>query len=294
MDANPTESTTFRFQVYFSEPVTGVDKTDFGLTVTGDISGETVSSVTGSGISYVVTATVASGYGDLRLDLIDDNSILDGTSNTLGGASIGDGNYVSGENYTRIATLTLTTPSVGTKDGWILESAETSNQGGTMNSTDNLLYIGDNAQNKQYRSFLSFNTIGLPNNAVVTKVQLKIMIQGFAGGNMFTPTKTLGNLVMDINNPYFGNSTNLVASDFQAAANKNSVGVLGSLPATGWRTITLKSTAYSFINLTGMTQFRLRFQKDDNDDLGADYLTIYSGDAPTASRPQLIVKYYIP
>lgn len=50
-----------------------------------------------------------------------------------------------------------------------------------------------------------------------------------------------------------------------------------------------------YIHLIGFTQFRLRFQKDDNDDMGADYLKFYSGNAGTASyRPQLIVEYYVP
>jgi len=293
MDSNPSGAATFRFQVYFSEPVTGVDETDFDLTVTGNITGETVSSVSGSGISYVVTATVADGYGDLRLDLIDDNSILDGTSNPLGGASAGDGNYTSGEKYTRVVVVSLNALSIGTNDGWILESSETSNQGSTMNSTANLLYVGDNAQDKQYKSILSFGTAGLPDDAEIIKVQLKIKIQGFAGGNMFN-TKILGNLLMDIRRPYFGSNANLVVGDFQAAAGRNSVGVLGSASGTGWRTITLNSTAYGFVNDEGTTQIRLRFTKDDNNDNGADYLKIYSGNAPEASRPQLIVEYYIP
>jgi hypothetical protein len=39
----------------------------------------------------------------------------------------------------------------------------------------------------------------------------------------------------------------------------------------------LSSTTRYNINKTGTTQFRLRFQKDDNDDLAADYLKFYSG-----------------
>jgi len=186
-----------------------------------------------------------------------------------------------------------TIKSIGTQDGWILESSETSNKGGTMNTTSNLLYVGDNAQDKQYRSYLSFNTVGLPDDAVITSVKLKIKIQGYVGGNMFTPTKTLGNLMMDIREPYFGTNANLAVSDFQSAVSRNAVGVVGSA-STGWRTVTLKSTAYQYINLTGKTQFRLRFQKDDNDDLGNDYLRIFSGNAPAASRPQLIIEYYVP
>ena len=55
--------------------------------------------------------------------------------------------------------------SSGSQDGWILESSETSNKGGKMNKPAKLLYIGDNKQDKQYISFLSFNTAGLPDNA---------------------------------------------------------------------------------------------------------------------------------
>jgi len=188
----------------------------------------------------------------------------------------------------------VTFKSQNAQDGWILESSEASNKGGTMNSTANLLYVGDNAQDRQYKSILSFDTSSLPVGAVVTNVQLKINIKAFTGGNMFTLTKTLGNLLMDIRKSYFGANANLAVGDFQSAANKNSVGKLASAPAAGWYTVTLNSTAYPFVNLTGTTQFRLRFKKDDNDDLGADYLKIYSGDAGDVNSPQLIVEYYVP
>jgi len=185
---------------------------------------------------------------------------------------------------------TIALKSEGNLDGWILESSESSNKGGTLNNTATLLYVGDDAQDKQYKSILSFDTSSLPNNAKVKSVKLKIKVQGFVGGNMFTPTKTLGNLLVDISKTGFGANANLALADFQSAASGNAMGVLGSA-STGWQTITLKSAAYDFVNLTGKTQFRLRFQKDDNDDAGADYLKIYSGNAPAASRPQLIVEY---
>jgi hypothetical protein len=75
---------------------------------------------------------------------------------------------------------------------------------------------------------------------------------------------------------------------------KLSIGALASVPTTGWYTVTLNSTAYPFINLAGATQFRLRFQKDDNDDMAVDYLKLYSGNALNeADRPQLIIEYYV-
>ena len=36
----------------------------------------------------------------------------------------------------------------------------------------------------------------------------------------------------------------------------------------------------SNINKTGVTQFKVRFTLDDNDDGGADYLNIYDSDDP--------------
>ena len=107
-----------------------------------------------------------------------------------------------------------TIKSVGSQDGWVLESSENSNKGGTMNKTANLLYVGDNKQDKQYGSFLSFNTSGLPDNAKITNMEVKVKIQGFAGGNMFN-SNTLGDLLVDIRSPYFGKNAKLVKSNFQ-------------------------------------------------------------------------------
>jgi len=49
-----------------------------------------------------------------------------------------------------------------------------------------------------------------------------------------------------------------------------------------------------FISKFGTTQFRLLFSKDDNDDLGADYIKFFSGNSTSANLPQLIVTYYVP
>jgi hypothetical protein len=59
--------------------------------------------------------------------------------------------------------------------------------------------------------------------------------------------------------------------------------------------VIIRTTSFPNINLTGTTQFRLRFQKDDNDDLGADYMKFFSGNYATASaRPTLIIEYTVP
>jgi Zn-dependent metalloprotease len=99
LDPDPNGLSTVNFAVTFSEPVTGVDATDFSLTSSG-VSGPAVSGVSGSGSAYTVSVSTGSGSGTIRLDLTDNNSIVDAASNPLGGAGAGDGNFTTGESYT--------------------------------------------------------------------------------------------------------------------------------------------------------------------------------------------------
>ncbi len=53
--------------------------------------------------------------------------------------------------------------------------------------------------------------------------------------------------------------------------------------------------AFAFINKIGVTQFRLRFQLDDDNDSIADLLRFFSGDYFNAAlRPTLIIEYTLP
>jgi len=143
-----------------------------------------------------------------------------------------------------------------------------------------------------FASVFHANTSSLPDNAAITSIVLKIKKQGLVGTDLFT---THQGLLVDIRKPYFGTALGLAASDFQALAGKSNVGTFGTTPSAGWHTVTLSSTARPYINKTGTTQFRLRFQKDDNDDKGADYLRFYSGNFTTSTfRPLLIIQYYVP
>ena len=65
--------------------------------------------------------------------------------------------------------------------------------------------------------------------------------------------------------------------------------------AGGWYARAMPAANWIYINKLGLTQFRLRFTLDDNNDNIADYLRFYSGNVATASnRPVLIVRYYLP
>jgi hypothetical protein len=86
------------FIINFSKIVTGVDIGDFNPTTTG-VTGATVTNVSGSGSVYTVSVETGSGSGTIRLDLIDNNSIVDTSSNPLSGASTSDGSFYNGETY---------------------------------------------------------------------------------------------------------------------------------------------------------------------------------------------------
>ena len=108
--ASPTRAATVDFSVTFSKPVTGVNLADFALT-TSSISGASLSSVIGSGATYTVTVNTGTGDGTLRLDVVDNGSILDGGTLPLGGFGIGNGNFRSGEVYSIVKSIFLDVPA---------------------------------------------------------------------------------------------------------------------------------------------------------------------------------------
>ena len=98
-DPSPTNASSVSWTVTFSEPVTGVDATDFAL-MSASLGGTpAITNVTGSDATYTVTASTGSGSGVLRLNLVDDDSIEDAATNKLGGTGAGNGGFI-GEAYT--------------------------------------------------------------------------------------------------------------------------------------------------------------------------------------------------
>ena len=204
----------------------------------------------------------------------------------------------SGNWNTRIGSFKFpscgmkTFSSQGASDGWVLESGETTDAGGTLNATATTFNLGDDRQNRQYRSVLSFDTSSLPDNAVVLSVVLKIKKAGLVGSNPFS---TLGNIAVDLRSGAFNDNVSLELLDFQATADQTAAMSIANNPSSGWYSRSLSASFFSLINLTGTTQFRLAFATDDNNNHVADYLKFYSGNYTTASsRPKLVIKYKLP
>lgn len=113
LDPNPVSTSSVRFEVSFSEAVTGVNIDDFELDEMGGITGATITNVSGGGTTYIVTATVGAGDGTLRLRVLDDDSIVDSSGFQLGGVGFGNGEFAYGQGYTvRNSTATPSFSSV--------------------------------------------------------------------------------------------------------------------------------------------------------------------------------------
>jgi CSLREA domain-containing protein len=107
LDPSSTSASSIHFLITFSKDVTGVDTGDFALDVVG-ITGASITEVSGGTKAYTVTVDTGSGIGTIRLNVVDNDSIVDMASTPLGGAGAGNGNYSGGETYYVRYTQTYT------------------------------------------------------------------------------------------------------------------------------------------------------------------------------------------
>ena len=118
-DLNPTNAATVTFTVTFNVNVSGVNDTDFTLTKTDGQNGASTriasvsSSLTPTTTWTVTVSTTDLVTGTIRLDVVDDDSIINAATPLvpLGRSGTDNGNFSSGEVYTvdrRAPTVTLT------------------------------------------------------------------------------------------------------------------------------------------------------------------------------------------
>jgi len=168
-NSNPSSASSVDFTVTFSKSVTGVDLTDFALT-TSSATGASLSAVNGSGDTYTVTVNTGTGNnGTIRLNIVDDNTIIDAASNPLGGVNVGDGDFTSGETYTISKTSTFSdVPSSHPYSSFIEILYANGYTGGC--STSPLLFCPDTIMNRAEGAVFmmrgNFGSTYLPSSAL--------------------------------------------------------------------------------------------------------------------------------
>jgi fibronectin type 3 domain-containing protein len=184
--------------------------------------------------------------------------------------------------------------SVAAQDGYLTESGENTNVGGSASATSTGtagLRAGDDGKDKQIKAIVSFDTSSIPDGAQIISATLRLKRGTKSGTSPFT---THGTCLVDIKGGTgFNGSTTLTKGDFQAPADATAVATLGDAPVNGaWSVGSLTPAGLSWIDKAGTTQFRIYFELDDNDDGGGDYIGWYPGDDATpANRPELEVVY---
>ena len=91
---DPTHAGVVDFLVQFSKPVLGVNPTDFAV-VAPNLTGDSVAGVTFNGTAYIVAVNTGTGDGTLQLDLVNNGSITDLSTNPLAGTAT-----ITGPSYT--------------------------------------------------------------------------------------------------------------------------------------------------------------------------------------------------
>ncbi len=295
------------FGIQATASITLINSTNHFPTVTIGSPANGASFISGDVIGFTGTASDAED-GNLTSNLswtssIDGNIGNGGSfSRTLSvGTHTLQAQVTDSGGFTNKATLTITVAppptitlnSIGAEDGWVLESSETSNAGGSIKSSDSTsigLMVGDNNKKYQYKSILSFDTSAIPANATILSATLRVQRGTLSGVSPFT---THGTLLADIRTGGFNSNNALETADFQASATATGVATLSNAASNGaWSEGTLNASGLAAINRTGRTQVRLYFTLDDDNDGTADYLGYYAGEYGTAaSRPQLVVQY---
>ncbi|HKQ37825.1 MAG TPA: hypothetical protein VJ063_07085, partial [Verrucomicrobiae bacterium] len=199
--------------------------------------------------------------------------------------------YSNEAGATTMTQFTVTFQSSRGADGFVMERTEQGNIGQLAVADftgPGALRAGDTAANQQYKAFVSFNTSAIPDDAIVRAAKLRLRRGMVVGTNPFW---THGLCVLDMKGGAgFSGNPVLQPSDFQAPAHQRLVGVLNN-GAISEAVIAL--SAISLVNKIGVTQFRIYFKSDDNNDRRADWVGWYSSESTEPSYcPTFEVTYW--
>ncbi len=258
-----------------------------------------------SGGSAPYTWAVTSGTLPAGLTLASSTGVISGTPTTAGISTftvqvtdnIG-GTSTQSLSITVNSLTTVSIESVAGDDGYVLESSQTSGTGGSNNSANTTMLVGDSASpaNAQYKSIVSFDTgtTNIPSGAVLVSAQLQLTQSITTGTNPFTWG---GTCYADICTGGFNGSTSLENADFQATATAAQVATMSQPPSNNTQsTGDLNSTGLAALNVgsSGLkTQLRVYFSTGDNNNSTTDTVSFYSSNYSTSTRrPHLVVVYY--
>jgi hypothetical protein len=153
--------------------------------------------------------------------------------------------YFRNADQTFIADNTL-------NNGWTTLSAQGTNQ----------LQIGNDANNNQIQTILSFNTFDMPDTVKATKASVFIKRKGLTGNNL-----TNENLYVSIAKGYFGENEALDTADFNDFGDATAISCsYGTVDQEGdWFRVDLDPTLLPYFNKYGTTQLKFYYNIPDTE-----------------------------
>lgn len=181
------------------------------------------------------------------------------------------------------------------RDGWIYASSQSGTFGSTTGHSNdgNGLKVGNlqpagQTTSRAHRSIVSFDTSSLGNRKLMRGSLA--LCEGSLTGD---PYGQLGSLLVDIRTGSFLASS-LEAADYQEPASATAIGVLPKPAGVGeWTRADLSQTTMSFVNKSGLTQFRLRYSTSSSFTYPSAWIGFHSGETAQGSTyaPLLVVSY---
>jgi hypothetical protein len=280
---DPTNTRLLSFTAVFSEAVANFAAADVNVSLS--VACAPTVTVTGSGTTYTITLR------EMAKECIATVTIPAGVANRVGSPAVTNMASTSTDNSQEFKYIRKYYFSLPASDGWLLESTDTSNLGGSLNSTATTMDAGDDAGNRDYRILSHFDTSSdpIPANAVIAVVNYRVKQVSVTGVN---PLTTHGSLITELNEPYFGTSANLEVNDFQLPGDKGACNFDPTILADDFYRCVFFKVAIDLFPKSGAIDLRSRFELDDTNNT-ADLLTVYTGNYTFLySRPELFAAYY--
>ncbi|MGA7192397.1 MAG: hypothetical protein WBW94_02120 [Anaerolineales bacterium] len=174
-------------------------------------------------------------------------------------------------------------------DFWVQECSGKSGERCLINTDETSLVAGESLEGKQYRSILAFDTSGLPEQATITSVKLKLKVTGVTGFNLVNHQDRLK---LDL-----CASRGLEASRHLKIELSNGLTCLDNVGSfekninDGWYTVDLDQDAIHSFDLRGIARFRLRISNVENMRAERAYVLFDRGISDSSNGPILLVRY---
>jgi exo-beta-1,3-glucanase (GH17 family) len=174
-------------------------------------------------------------------------------------------------------------------DFWVQECSGKRGVHCVINTDETFLMVGKGLGGKQYRSILAFDTSGLPEQAIITSVKLKLKMTGITGFNL---ANHQNKLILDSCTSRSREAALHPTMELDnGLACIDNVGSFEKGTNNGWYTADLHQDAIHAFDLKGVTRFRLRISNVENMRSERAYALFDRGISNGLNSPVLLVRY---